>query len=191
MRTELCRAEHRALLFWIQTGDGGQGVHWNLRARVFFSPAKTTTGVPRRGGAPCRLTCCALPVAARACSLNEMLLNGDLRLAALAVSVASTRAWPGKKAWRTRTGPCAGGGRIGTPGLTSWLRRSSDRVSWWRRSSGGAGGFVSHAYRSQPRTPWQTRGVLSALSAGARPAAAPFGPDRLGRSDVKFHLSLL
>ena len=96
MRTELCRAEHRALLFWIQTGDGGQGVHWNLRARVFF-PAKTTTGVPRRGGAPCRLTCCALPVAARACSLHEMLLNGDLRLAALAVSVASTRAWPGKK----------------------------------------------------------------------------------------------
>ena len=50
-----------------------------------------------------------------------------------------------KKTWRTRTDPCAGGGRNGIPGLTGWLRRSSVPVSWGRRSSGGAGEFVSNA----------------------------------------------
>ena len=48
LRTELCRAEHRALLFWVQTGDGGQGVHWNLRARVFFRSTNNHWGAPTR-----------------------------------------------------------------------------------------------------------------------------------------------
>ena len=106
------------------------------------------------------------------------------------VSLSDSRVPVGKK-----LGGCgqalAPGGRNVIPGLTSWLRRSSVRVSWRRRSSGGAGGFVLYAQRSQPRTPWQTRSVFSALPASARLAAAPFGPDRLGRSDVKFHLSRL
>ena len=55
-----------------------------------------------------------------------MLVNVHFGLAALAVSAALTRACLSKKkAWRTGTDPCAGGGRNSIPGLTSWLWRAA------------------------------------------------------------------
>ena len=85
-------ADHRAFLFW------GSILGLEVRpSRAFFFSAQTTTVVPRRGGRPCRRTCCAPPAAVRASSLNEMLVNGQLRLAALAVSAALSRACLSRK----------------------------------------------------------------------------------------------
>ena len=67
------RGKIARFFFGLNLGTGGA----LEPSRALFFSAQRTTVVLRRGGTPCRRTCCAVPAAARACSLNETLVSGQ------------------------------------------------------------------------------------------------------------------
>ena len=88
---------------------------------------------------------------------------------------------PGRRPLRRRHSP--------VPGLSLWLWRNGARGLGGRGSAGGTGGL----FETRNSLTGARRGNRAAsrvrLSASARLTAARIAPDRLGRSDVKFHLS--
>ena len=108
-----------------------------------------------------------------------------LTLAPILLPLARER----KTAWLTQTeGPCAAGS-TGRP-LVCKTSCGQERP---RSLARGSAHEAPHGFFNAPRLNRGRLGKRAAsplpLSASPRLAAAQFGPGRLGRSDVKFHLS--